>query len=80
MKVLESDKKHKQLIQQLSKYQISKLVEHYNDRFFYHDISVKNRIELIISFCTKKFDIDYRAAKNVVIKSKIKNELIEFKG
>lgn len=65
---------------ELNKYQIFKLVEHYNDRFFYKDISINDRIELIISFCTKRFSVDYSTAKVMVIKSKIKNELIEFKG
>lgn len=60
----------------LSEKQIKGLTEHYNDSEFYSDMSINDRLQLIIGFCVKKFNTNYSEAKKIVKDSKIQDKLI----
>ena len=60
----------------LTENQIKGLTEHYNNPEFYSDISIDDRLQLVIGFCVKRFNTNYAEAKKIVKASKIQDRLI----
>ena len=60
----------------LTEGQIKGLTKHYNNSEFYSDISINDRLQLIIGFCVKRFNTNYAEAKKIVKASKIQDRLI----